>query len=271
MKNSHKVITINRKEGKYTILYGMHIKSQDPADIPDDTDAVVLETGTADYLIDPIKKVNSLKDHVQYKELVKQLEQKKIPLIFLDVKYRFNDYALLMADNALASVEWMQGFKMMKDKKGGKGERAVKIAAASWLLLPFAANMFRLFSTITGKGMSQSGKLKRLSHKLHPETDLLYLTLRNALIAEKEVFLAKELGNKPHIVTVLGAGHVGIEDMIAMDDRKRSLNIKSLLPLLKKVAKPEYLYTSVHFHFNGENWEVKEIVEMPELKKLLRN
>lgn len=262
------VIQIKKPEGIYSILYGMHIRSQDPHDLPEDTGAVVLETGTFSYLKDPLKAVKDLKEHIQYKELFTYLEQKRIPLIFSDVKYKVNDFALLMVDNGATALQWVQGYKLLKSKKKNP-DIFSRLLISGWLMLPFIANSLRLISVITNKGLKQTAALKKLSHKLHPEADFIYLTIRNALIAEKNTFIMNHISKKKHITTVIGGGHVGIEDMQSMDEEKRLANIKSLAPILKRIVNPEYVYKAVEYVYDGKEWQVKKIIEVPSLEHIL--
>ena len=261
--------TIRRNDGKYSILYGTHIKSQPTDNLPEKVDVVVLETGTTAYLANPLRAVESLKSHIQYKTFIQHLETKRIPLIFADTKFRFNDYVLLLADNALAGIEWMHGMKLLQRKEGKNMPKIVQTMLGAWLIFPSFANMVRMASCYTGIGMRQSGALKKLSHKLHPEVDFLYLTLRNAIIAEKEIFFMKELGNNSTIATVLGAGHVGIEDMLTMDDTDRLNNLKSIMPAIRQLMLPEYFYKAIQYVYNGSTWEVDKVFTVPTLRSLV--
>jgi hypothetical protein len=270
MKKQRPVTSIIRPEGTYSILYGIHIKSQDPTDIPADTDAVILETGMHKYLDNPVHSLETLKKHVQYKELFRHLEERRIPVLFVDLKYRFPDPVLLMADTAFSGIEWMAGINMLKSKnQKAKINKGARYLVGAWLLLPFISNVLRLGSAFIGAGQKQTGELKKLSHRLHPEADFLYLTLRNAVIAEKEKYLMESFGKKPHFVTVLGAGHVGIEDTISWNENKRQQFFNHFVQLIKKVAAKEYVYQSIEYRYNGKKWEVHKIHENPGLKALL--
>jgi hypothetical protein len=105
----------------------------------------------------------------------------------------------MMADNFFTAAEWMAGLRLLNqlthtDNKQQKRNAATLVTyglVGAWLLLPFASTALRLFSSITGKGMEQSARLKKLSHKVHPEAELLYLSLRNAIIAEKAYYLTQ--------------------------------------------------------------------------------
>jgi hypothetical protein len=252
-------------EGKNTVLYGIHIKSQNPQELPSDIQGIILETGIHQYLKDPLLSFQKMKEHVQYRELFEILEKKKIPVYFVDLKYRLADPILMMLDTTFTGIEWFAGMKLLK--KGRKNP--LNLLVGVWLVLPFLTNLLRLGSAFSGIGQQQSGALKKISHKLHPEADLLYLTIRNAVIAEKTKYLLRRSGDSPHLVTILGAGHVGIEDMLQMSEEKSDSFFRRYLPLIKKIAEHEYFYKIVEFRFNGKNWNVASVTEVPTLKNLL--
>lgn len=274
-----------QKPGKtYTVLYGFHIVSQNPKEIPENTQAIFLETGMFRWAADPVKSLYDLREHVQYKRLFERIEKERIPVIFGDPKYKQSDALLLLADNAFTAMGWMAGVKLLQsarrtlrgeegdegNKRNGVGKATLLTLAGAWMLLPFASSTVQLFSSITGVGLEQSAELKKLSHKLHPEAELLYLTLRNTVIAEKEDFLANVLdGRNTHMTTVLGAGHVGIEDSLQKSSEERIQYLRHLQPLLKKIAIPEYFYQIAKMEFTGKEWKVGEILEVPALKQLV--
>jgi hypothetical protein len=96
----------------------------------------------------------------------------------------------------------------------------------------------------------------------------MYLTLRNAVIAEKAKSLARTHKNKPHIAIVLGAGHVGIEDMLTASDEKRLAILKRYTSVLSRFANPEYLYTTLISQKKGHSWQTNKAVS-PVLRAIL--
>ena len=200
------ITTIETGTGTYTILYGLHVVAQNPDDVPDGINGIILETGIHQWLKDPVKTIQKLKNHLQYKLLFDRLEKEQISVLFADVKYKYNDFALILADNFFTAAEWIGGMRLInqlirhaaKPQIGFVASLAYGLAGA-WLLLPVVSNMTRLVSSITGEGMEQSARLKKLSHKLHPEAELLYLSLRNAVIAEKAYHLAQTYGEKAQL------------------------------------------------------------------------
>lgn len=255
-------VTISHDDHIFTLVYGIHVRTQDPEDIPTDTSAVFLETGVHDYLSNPQQTIEHFRKHPQYKELLTYFEEKRIPILLGDVRFRFNDILLLLVDNIIPVTEWYMGQKLLK-KKGLRGGKAFILS--TWLMLPFATNVMRLISSVTGKGQEATSRLKRLSHSLHPEAEVLYLTLRNAVIAEKLIYTASFLGKNSHITAVLGAGHVGIEDMLEVSDRKRKGTLRMLQPLMRYVAKPAYISSVVLMTYTGNEWVEENRLVVPEL------
>jgi pheromone shutdown protein TraB len=207
------------------------------------------------------KNDTEVKKHLQYKLLFERLEKGKIPVLFADVKYKYNNFALILADNFFTTAEWIGGMRAISQliRNGNKLKRGFVASfayglAGAWLLLPVVSNMTRLVSSITGEGMKQSARLKKLSHKLHPEAELLYLSLRNAVIAEKAYHLAQTCGKKAHIAIVLGAGHVGIEDMLIRSHAERMNYLRKFQSLLHRIVLPEYLYSIIRMGYNGKEW-----------------
>jgi hypothetical protein len=269
------ITTIETGIGTYTILYGLHVVAQNPDDVPENTTGIILETGIHPWLKDPVKTIQKLKNHLQYKLLFERLEKEQVPVLFADVKYKYNNFALLLADNLFSAAGWIGGKRLInqlirhdaKPQRGFVTHLAYGVAGA-WLLLPVVSNMTCLVSAITGEGMEQSARLKKLSHKLHPEAELLYLSLRNAVIAEKAYYLAQTCGKKAHIAIVLGAGHVGIEDMLIKSHVERLGYLKKFQNLLHKIVLPEYLYAIIRMGYNGKEWRMEKTEKVPALEAL---
>jgi hypothetical protein len=269
------ITTIETGTGTYTILYGLHVVPQNPDDVPDNITGIILETGIHQWLKDPVQTIQKLKNHPQYKLLFERLEKEKIPVLFADVKYKYNDFVLILADNVFTAAGWIGGTRLINQliRNDTKPPRRFVTSlayglAGAWLLLPVISNMTRLVSAITGEGMEQSARLKKLSHKLHPEAELLYLSLRNAVIAEKAYYLAQTYGKKAHIAIVLGAGHVGIEDMLIKSHVERLGYLRKFQNLLHKIVLPEYLYSIIRMGYNGKEWRMEKTEKVPALEAL---
>jgi hypothetical protein len=174
---------------------------------------------------------------------------------------------LLLADNAFSAGEWIAGYRLLQ-KKGDTKERQRNIMLGAWLLLPFAANIARLTSAVTGVGLKQTAALKKLSHKLHPEAELLYLTFRNTVIAEKMDYLAQR-GYFKNQTVVLGAAHVGVEDMLEKSSKQRIDMLLQFQSLLRKLVRPEYFSSIMILNYIGKTWEVDRTLVVPELETLV--
>jgi hypothetical protein len=272
------ITTIETGTGIYTILYGLHVVAQNPDEVPDRINGIILETGIHQWLKDPVQTIQKLKNHLQYKLLFERLEKEKIPVFFADLKYKYNDFALILADNFFTAAGWIGGMRLIselihndnKPQRGFVASLAYGLAGA-WLLLPAVSNMTRLVSSIIGEGTKQSARLKKLSHKLHPEAELLYLSLRNAVIAEKAYHLAQTHGKRAHIAIVLGAGHVGIEDMLIKSHEERISYMKKFQGLLHKIVLPEYLYSVTRMEYDGKEWRLEKTEKVPSLEALAQS
>jgi hypothetical protein len=269
------ITTIETGTGTYTILYGLHVIAQNPDEVPKRIDGIILETGIHQWLKDPVKTTQRLKNHLQYKLLFERLEKEKTSVLFADLKYKYNDFALILADNVFSAAGWIGGMRLInqmirndtKPQRGSISSLAYGLAGA-WLLLPVVSNMTLLVSSITGEGMKLSTRLKKLSHKLHPEAELLYLSLRNAVIAEKAYYLAQMYGKNAHIAIVLGAGHVGIEDMLIKSHAERLSYLKKFQNLLHKIVLPEYLYSIIRMGYDGKEWILEKTEKVSSLEAL---
>ncbi len=269
------ITTIETGTGTYTILYGLHVVPQNPDDVPENITGIILETGIHPWLKDPVQTIQKLKKHPQYKLLFERLEKEQIPVLFADVKYKYNNFVLLLADTVFPAAGWIGGRRLINQmirhaanpQRGFITSLAYGLAGA-WLLLPVVSNMTCLVSAMPGEGMEQSARLKKLSHKLHPEAELLYLSLRNAVIAEKAYYLAQTYGKNAHIAIVLGAGHVGIEDMLIKSHGERLGYLKKFQNLLHNIVTPEYLYSIIRMGYNGKEWRVEKNEKVPALEAL---
>lgn len=271
------IVTIKAPEATYTVIYGIHFRGQNTKTIPENLDYMFLETGGFSWYENPLQCIEDLKNHIQYNPVFRMLEERNISVIFADLKYKFNDIFLLLADNVLTAAQWAIGMRILKNLLKGINEKKkhkisdyiTHVGVAGWLLLPFAANMLRLGSTVFGIGQNKTSAFKRFAHKAHPETDILYLNIRNAVIAEKIKYLAEKLGNHPNIGIILGAGHVGIEDMLLQNSEKRIQFLTRWKTILKNLVKEKYVYTITNVSFTGKTWGTTHSYETATLKNLL--
>lgn len=163
--------------------------------------------------------------------------------------------------------------KELKNKKISRRkflELGGRATLASWLSIPLISSLGRIITAFTEVGHGPTAELKKISHQLHPEVDLLILTLSNIIFVQKEQWLMEKMDDKPHLATIIGAEHCGIENEIQSPKEKRIEFLERLSPILPLVVSPlETFYQIAIFDFDSKNWQTKEILEVPELKELL--
>lgn len=279
LERKDNVVRIDKPEGTYTIIYGDHSTPQDPEQLPENLEGLVLETGTARWPENLLGYLYYCKNDRQLASLFSRLEEKKIPVIFSDARLRAQ-LTIPVAENLMAIAEAGLGSNLLtKAKKELKTKQISRrkflrvtgaVALASYLSTPLLASLSRAASIFTNVGHGPTAEFQKISHKLHPEADLFVLTLRNAILAQKEQWLMEKMGNRPHFATVLGGDHCGIEDQIQYSPQRRLKFLKALKPLLPRVISPkETFYKIAIFDFNGRVWQVRETLEEPELRKLI--
>lgn len=116
---------------------------------------------------------------------------------------------------------------------------------------------------------------RSLNEKVHPETEGLAMTLRNAIWAQKLQFLAPELRRKlerkPVIGIKIGAQHSGLEDMLAVNGERRAASIERFLKAFRALGGKNILISSIiHAEFSKEEnrWVVQDIKKEPILKNI---
>lgn len=281
LERERQVVHIYKPEGKYTIIYGGHGIPVAPNLLPENLDGLFLETGTtikhSNYGKDPLQSLEFFSGRTpgnqwrQYKKLFPPLEEKRIPVYFADLAFT-KGVVIVYADIFVPVGESVIGATMLtKMAQEAKISRRnlLKLGVAVWLSTPFISNLARVISHATGVGEAAGAKFHKFSHKIHPEQNLLAVVLRDAIIAQKEEWLMKRRGNQPHMGTVLGAMHTEIEDQIQHSSEDRLAFLRAAKPIWKQVISPETFSKMVRFDFNGKEWQVGEIFEVPELKELI--
>ncbi len=270
---------IIKPEGIYSILYGVHILPTDPNLLPQNVSAVFLETGMIKWEDYSMDSLNYLRNHRQYKEIFEQMEKKKITLLLGDVNYRFS-WLIPFLDIAVLQAEASMGMKLLKNSLAtfNKNEKLSKkdiakimggSAAGLWLLLPMLPDLVRAVSVLTNAGLKKSATLQKAVYKLHPELFLLLKTIREAVIAEKEQKLMEHIGNRPHFATIMGGAHTGLEDQILATREERLKTLQRLKPVIKLLVVPESFYQLAQWNFNGNEWELTRIYNLPELREVV--
>lgn len=281
---------IVKPEGTYTILYSRHDRVQEiPAQFPSNLNGIFLEV-SGNYLIDPLFYMSFLANRLpedpfpQYEKVIKLAEEKMIPIYLADVNtvsFPLLDKAVLVGTAASfgeTTIGLTMLAKLTQVEKKTTGEKKINrrnflkqtatTAAALWLTTPVISNIGRIVSAYGGVGEDITANFQKMSHKLHPEQGLVVLTIRNELLAHKEEWLANVLGNKPNLATIMGAAHTQIEDAIQSSPYDRLAFLRSVSPIIKTFFTSESLYKMVRLDFNGKEWQVNNILIIPELKAL---
>jgi len=289
------VVMMETPEGKFRIMYGYHDMPQRPEELGA-ADALALETGGEDYSQKEVaeKLIADCLNDPQYNLIVKEAMKNKKPIYFTDISKA--DAGLLLRVG-LGSVETVVGLDLLaalgKDtllelsekkeisrrdflKKFSKG--AVGLYLSSELL----ENLLFLFSK--GKPVDERSQtraitrfLTELNEGIHPEVNAIILTLRNYLMAQKLVTIARKLSGekniKKEIAIVVGAAHSGIEKSLTKKDEERESLIKKLLavPGLEEARKRIAAITRMDFDEKQNRWVATEIFKDPLLASLEQN
>lgn len=261
------VVRIEKPEGFYTIIYGIHSRPTEPQQLPERFDGLFLETGRNNYLEASLNFLKAFKGDRQYQPVFQPLEEKRIPIYFADA---FLDEKVIALDSLVTGGEGGLAVIIASQiRKNGQISRRdfLRATASTWLLTPFVSSMGGFFFGDIGE--EPIAELQKFSHRLHPEDKLLTLTVRNIIIAHKEQWLTERIGKGPHLATILGADHVGIEDWILNSPEERITFLYRSKPIWRPFVAPETVYQMVRFDFDGYQWQVGEIFEVPELKELV--
>jgi DNA polymerase IIIc chi subunit len=282
------VVIVETPEGIFRIAYGRHKVPQNPEDVKG-VDAIMLESGMLQYYLnqeEAIKEFPLLYESVQYKNLIKEAAKAKQPIYLTDLDPRMENAILaflLQTAEGMGAIGldlwllYLLGLKVITKSKKITRRDFLKLLAAAY----FGTELVESF-TYPRKGNIEEGTLTRkinrslinLNEKIHPETNMVILTLRNLIMAQKLTTIAKELqqkiGKKPEIGIVVGARHIGIEDALKMSKEERMEIIKRILsiPALEKLR--EGIATIARFDYNQttEQWELTEFYKDPNLLEL---
>lgn len=272
------VTHIYEPEGTWTIIYGPHtFFSYDPKQLPKGTDGLFLEH-QSNYLKNPLGFLSADKESKDYQPLIEFAETNRVPVYFADLDIR-NEMLVIPAEVLVELTETVVGAAILKKipqvMRNNRMSRRqfLKIGAralsGAWLMTPMASMVGTTASGLTGAEEERTAEFIKLSDRMHPEDILISKTLRNVVLAHKEEWLMNKMGNKPHFSTIFGPLHAGLEDQIQHSPESRIEFVRALRPVLKTVVTPETLYKMIRFDFDGKNWRIGEIFEVPELKELV--
>lgn len=281
------VATVLKPEATYSVVYGYHgllglvYMPIDPNSIPNNSNGVFFETQyNVPWVEEPYEELGEILAFPQNAGLVEKLKRNSTPIIFADTGLKRGGIALLQDTVALVG-ETVIGIKFLeKIAKQAKSEgitrrNFLKLGAAglagAWLGLPTATRAGRIISGTTGQGENTTATLRKASEKVHPEVETFTTLVRNVVLAHKEEAYAKLIGKKPHLTTVIGGLHVGLEEELQHTPKKRIDFLKKLQPVLKEIVDKESFYKIIKFGFDPQQdgWKINRTIELPELKELV--
>ncbi|MDP9248952.1 MAG: hypothetical protein M3M85_00340 [bacterium] len=267
------VVRIEKKEASYVIAYGRHSKPQDPNEIPDNSRAVFLEASG-----DWTQYWNAhsfLAGDVQYGELVTNLKERRIPIYFADVDRK---EIITPVELGVEFTEFLAGVGLMYSAFKGKSNdsnpqtfdrrkfftKTGKALAGLYLSTPFISNGL-MYATYKTELAQKTVETNKFIYNMHPELNIILLSFRNVVIGFKEQWVAESMADRPIIATVIGAGHVGLEEVLQSAQQDKLEYLQKFKPVLRSLVRtPETFYT---IRVNTDYGYAKNLI-VPELKEL---
>ncbi len=94
--------------------------------------------------------------------------------------------------------------------------------------------------------------------------------LRETITAHKEEWLMRNVEGTNHLVTIIGYEHTGIEEQIKKSHEDRFNYLRRLNVIVKGISRQRRgIYSIPRFDFDGNEWKLKEVLEVPDLKELV--
>lgn len=280
------VVHIYKPEATYTIIYGVHTIKQDPNQLPEHFDGLFLEL-ISDYTQDPTQLIKWASTSTQYENVLRSIEEKQIPVYLADAGLK-GGLSIPAAEILYPYLEAAAGvgLAVMALSEKLTKRRLLQIASfggVAWLLTPFlggtlaAANHFNAINADQSpsyreayeRNPDSTREFRRTLRKIHPEIGIFSSRLRASLIAHKEEWLAREMGNIPHFVTIMGKEHFGLEDQILNPVEQRLAFLQMMEPTIPVVLHPQTFYKMERFDFSDGQWQWTKELEIPELKAIL--
>lgn len=273
------VVTIIKPEGTYTIIYSKwHGSRGEPKKLPSTFDGLVLETGTLDWIADPLGSIDRLTSIPDYANVSQELEANNIPIILADIAN-----ANFITEVLLAYSSWMPvvmesyiGNKLLERAKDelikvhtrrNLLKAGVETVLAGWLIMPVISTLGRGFSVLTDKADRETAELRKKTLKLHPELFWFLEGFRNAVIAHKEQYIMTHDKHYKHLVTIIGGQHTSLEDQILATPEERMQFLRVFQPILQRTYSHGF-YSAAEMHYTGTAWQLNRLFEVPELKEL---
>lgn len=297
------VVILERPEARYRIVYEKHVGQRSPEEIGRPNALVVEYVSQSGYAKKWLAEslIESFWEQKREESGGKQDEEKYLkknqtPLYFIDIidperildKEMLNVTALKTLETSLAGgfigFGLIEARRQIKTKQGMSRRQFLKLSGSALGTLYFGPMLLDLLLKLADLGektVKESSEIRRvqrtigkIQEKLHPETEGIILTFRNALWAQKLETIAKELtkqgAQRPEVGIGVGGDHFGIEDMLNSPPQKRLEAISKFLkvfgseqalPNISPIARLEYSEKE-------KRWIATQIINDPELEKL---
>jgi hypothetical protein len=287
------VVKIETKEGIFRIAYGVHTVPQKPEDVKG-TDAIMLESGDLEYHLAPekaIKALHELSQHTQYRNIIEKAAEARQPIYLTDVyeglaldllRMFLGATEMLIAFEALVSL-YKLGREMIRTSKMTRRD-FLKLVGKTFLATYFGSHFVETLSSLAFPikgGIDEKTAIRKinrflinLNEKSHPEVYTVVLTLRNLIMAQKLITIAKEIHNeideKPEIGVVVGGGHIGIERALKLTTKERMNTIGKILSIPGLKGLRENVAAIARFDYDPQigKWQLTKFYKDPSLLNL---
>ncbi|MBI4440788.1 hypothetical protein HY639_01345 [Candidatus Woesearchaeota archaeon] len=263
------VCHIYKPEGTYTVVYGVHIWQTPPEQIPK-TDGLFLELVSKN--ADQLNRLMFCQKSIPYEKVIEHAEQNRIPIYFPDVGFSHPELRRVLSrfsDTFYAGVGGIFALASYAAYHSGAYTTSLCAAMAGGMFLfPYIVDLAGLASILTGRAVEEDIVLQKSSRRLFPWRDILIKFSRDALIAYKQEWLMNQQGPS-HYTTIIGRGHVGIEDMLLQSLEDTLKVLREIKPLIRWMLVPETVYKIPMVNYTGNEWQHTQTYEVPELKELV--
>jgi len=264
---------INKPEGKYTIIYDAH---DDKAryEVPGEFDGVFLESGVINY-VDPVEAEAYLnREDGDWQKILLKAQNKGAPVYFDDLTLTVGSVITPVVG---AAVEALVGvgvtLKSLMDVKMSRRQfvKGLGLLAGLWFLSPVIGTLATYIPRDIEQVKAAEAGMMRVNEAVHPEVFKYLLTFRHMVAGYKQEWLMREIGGKPHMVSVWGRAHIGYERVIEMTLAEKKHHIERQIDLARErqVMMLESVYKIAECRFSNGKWQVEEMIDVPELKDLV--
>ena len=261
------VCTISTEKGVYSVVYNPHIFRAKREHVPK-TDGLFLEWVCKKW--SPERSLNHVEQNYVYRDIIKKAESDGTPLFLPDIGVWSKSRVKL--ETFLESLEYGAGITAGAITPAviqyNLALGALSGLFSGWVLSHCLAQLIGLVSDLTGIGQSITLPLVKYADTLHPEFGTFKLKIRNKLIAYKQQRLQESTGDA-HYTTIIGPGHVLIEDDLQSSLEEKLTYLQKYAPLLKRTCIPESIYLLPKGEYKDNKWHLTAVYEFPELKELI--